>query len=98
MKSKANSKAESQAIDTIVTYLTESHLEHHGGYPYDYKWIGDTLVVAGLDDGKARDATELIVLTRNDILTWYKAARAMLPEMEDDMNSALGETTPESIC
>jgi hypothetical protein len=91
-----NSEAESQALDTIVTWLTERHLEYDGGYPYDYEWIGDTLAIAGLDGGKENNATTLIVLKRSDILRWHKAALAILPEV-DDMNEALSETAPEHV-
>ena len=34
--------------DDVALILTEGHLSVYGGYPYDYDWFGDTLVVASL--------------------------------------------------
>ena len=44
----------------IIEFITESHLDLFGGYPYDYAIDGDTLWVAELDDGKERARTMLV--------------------------------------
>jgi len=40
----------------VMEFLTESHLDTDGGYPYDWTQIDDTVVIATLDDGKEGNA------------------------------------------
>lgn len=81
------------AIDLMIEHLTEAHLDRIGGYQYDYEWIGDTLVVAALDPGKAYYRTMIETYQREDLLDWFERAIAFcVEEDQDDFQMALYET------
>lgn len=85
------SETDQEKLDYIIVFLTERHLDLYGGYPLDWAWIGNTLVVADLDDGKDRNRTELRQYERDKLIAWYDAARK-LADGDDDMTDALYET------
>jgi len=64
--------------DDIIEFLTEDHLSIFGGYPHDYDWIGDTLVVADLDDAKDRHRTMLRKWSSKAIDEWVRDANRLL--------------------
>lgn len=79
-------------LRAMVAYLTQSHLDHDGGYPYDYEWFEEdrTLAVASLDPGSGPgggQATSLEVYSRRELLLWYDRAAVVyldyLPGVED---------------
>jgi hypothetical protein len=59
----------------MVEYLSERDLEAQGGYPYDCRWFGRTLVIAGLDEAKAYGVTKLELYKRKELLRWFDRAR-----------------------
>lgn len=79
-------------IEKVIEHLTESHLETHGGYAYDYQWIGEYLVVAGLDDAKERNRTKIDTYHRGNIIAWYDRAEAFLKDNPVHLSDALFET------
>lgn len=79
-------------LRAMVAYLTRSHLDHDGGYPYDYEWFEEdgTLAIASLDLGRGPgggQATSLEVYSRRELLSWYDRAAVVyldhLPCVED---------------
>jgi hypothetical protein len=86
-------KTDKNRLDTMVEFLTESHLDVFGGYPHDYRWIGQTLVVADLDDGKERNATQLLVTNRSALIAWCKRAEKYQTKFPNsDIEECLYET------
>jgi hypothetical protein len=85
-------KSRQKKLDLVLEFLTESHLEIDGGYPYDQAKIGSCWVIAGLSsDG----STEIQAFEEDDLIDWYDRAMAFLavPEhaFEFDLASALYE-------
>lgn len=56
----------------MIEYLCERDADAHGGYPYDFKWIGRTLAIAGLYE---RGGTKLVTYSREELLRWFDRAR-----------------------
>ena len=83
-------------VAELVLYLTEGHLDGFGGYPHDYEWVGDHLVIADLNDGKERNQTQLVVIKRSVLADWELAARAFMAEYDEfDYEESVEETRPE---
>jgi hypothetical protein len=78
-------KTDKDRLNTMIEWLTENHLDSLGGYPHDWKWIGNTLVVADLDDRKERNATLLVTYQKIELLRWCKRAEKFMSERIDDM-------------
>ena len=60
--------------DRVIRYLTESHLDSEGGYPYDYDVFMGVVFIAGLDDAKERNRTELLTYNTQHLVDWYDRA------------------------
>lgn len=67
-------------LNSITDLLLNSHIDIIGGYPYDYTWVGDILVIATLDDRKERNATKIEKYTRKQLLKWYAKAFKLNPK------------------
>jgi hypothetical protein len=52
--------------------------------PYDYIWVGNTLVVAGLDPRKDNHRTEITTYHKRDLVPCYNRAARYAKENEDD--------------
>lgn len=61
-------------IERVLKWLTESHLEMHGGYPYDYFIDRQIVWIAALDGGKDRARTSLWSYRITDLVCWYDNA------------------------
>lgn len=84
---------EGRKLKRMIAFLTESHLDSNGGYPYDFKWIGDTLAVASLDHD---EATQLKTYERDALIAWHDRAVAYLKEdPEETWATACWETMEE---
>ncbi len=81
-------------VDDIIEVLTEGHLRSEGGYPYDYRWIGYHLVIAG-HRGGSDSQTELTVYTGKQMNEWAVEATEALEDYDGDKEEAILETTPE---
>jgi len=68
----------------IVLYLVCGHLDNFGGYPYDYEWIGNELVIAELDDSKDRCRTLITRHPEAFIVQWAANADEAIREDEDE--------------
>ena len=80
----------------MIKFLTESHLDAFGGYPYDWTIIGDQVVVAELDDGKDRQRTQLAIWTVPELLAWHdRAVAEQAADVECDWIDACLEAYPE---
>jgi len=90
---KRINKAVDKAIDKMVTFLTESHLDNDGGYPYDWAEIGDEIVIAELDPAKDNNSTLLSRWPIGTLLAWHDEACEIQDEC-DDWEEALYETMP----
>ena len=85
-----------EKLDAVVTFLTEAPLDD-GGYPYDYEWLGSTLVIAELDDD---GATKIGIYKRSDLLRWYRLASRFLRDHEGegyDVEKAFHETRARAL-
>lgn len=85
-----------EKLDRVIEYLTESHLEFHGGYPYDHGIIEDaqTVIVASLDDSKDRLRTQLETYFIPDLMVWFdEAAEIMRGDPECEFFEAMDEAT-----
>jgi len=69
-----NIKTDKDRINTMIEFLTESHLDTFGGYPYDWLRIGDKFIIAELDDGKERNCTMLRTYKKSQMIAWCKRA------------------------
>jgi len=87
----------SRSLEKVIEFLTESHLDTYGGYPYDYEIHDDYLFVAELDDGKERAATLLKKYPIAALEAWYKEARKFKAEYKEDWTCAFFETMPK-VC
>ena len=68
-------------MDDLLEYITESHLRHDGGYPFDSIWIGDLLVVAELNhDG----ATRIETYGKHYLAEWLNEAEKFRSEVCSD--------------
>jgi hypothetical protein len=81
-----------EKLERMIKFLTESHLDVFGGYPYDCVWIGDTLVVASLDDFKERHRTQIEKYDRKKLIDWHDRAVEFVEEEGETMRTALWET------
>jgi hypothetical protein len=85
-------------LQIVIDHLTRSHLGHSGGYPYDYAWVGDQLIVAGLHDPDSGGCeTSIERYERRNMIRWFnRALNACLEDQEDDeewdLSMALYET------
>jgi hypothetical protein len=96
-EARANAKTDKAKLEIMVAFFTESHLDIHGGYPHDYIWIGDTLVIADLDDGKDRNRTQIVTYKRAKLLAWYSRAEHFSKKFPDEsFSTCLHETYPNS--
>lgn len=79
-------------IEAVIEFLTERHLECNGGYPYDYRIIGNHLIIAELP---ADLETRLSVYLLDRLPAWYDRAEAEREEMGEDFDlfEALADTT-----
>ena len=90
-----------QQIDAVISFVTR-HRETSlvtgkslEGHPYDYAWVGSTLVVAGLVPG---GTTKVSTYKRRELLRWYRLAARFLRENEGyDIESAFYETDVEAL-
>lgn len=73
---------EDEKVEAMLCWVTTGHLESHGGYPFDWHWCGDTLVVAGLDAAKDC-ATEIVLYTRSQLLAWFDRAAEHMRHPDD---------------
>lgn len=92
-------------VDDIESYLTTSHLDYRGGYPYDYFIWGGGMWVAELDAGKDYAATSLAFYSDGYLLEWKEAANAWFKEAMSegdtdftlqDIEEAIGDSQPEA--
>lgn len=67
-------RSDEDRLNTMIEWITERHLDIHGGYPLDCTWIGKTLAVADLDDRKERNQTLLVTYKKNNLIQWCKRA------------------------
>jgi hypothetical protein len=67
-----------EKVAVMVRWVTEADLELYGCYPYDYVWCGERLFVAGRDEGKDRERTEIVEYTRHQLLDWLDRAVAVM--------------------
>jgi len=89
---RIKAKTDKAKLEILACYLTEWHLDIFGGYPHDCIWIGDTFIVADLDDSKDRNRTQLQIYKRKQMLDWYKAAEKFSREHPDEnFKSCLSE-------
>ena len=58
----------------VIETLTEIHLECCGGYPYDWVEHEGMVFIAGLDDGRDRNATRLDAYEAAELHRWEKRA------------------------
>ena len=82
-----------EQLDAVIAHLTEGPLDD-GGYPYDYEWLGSTLVIAELDHD------EVGLYKRRDLLRWHRLAARFLRENEGegfDVQSAFHETRSRAL-
>lgn len=82
-------------VMAVVAYLTESHLDLYGGYPYDWIAIDQWLIIAELDDGKDRNRTSISTYKRKTIIDWYDSAVHQLDCGADDIIDALILSMPD---
>lgn len=75
-----------EKTERMVQFLTESHIQTHGGYPYDYIIRGDVLFVAALDDRKERARTEAIAYSIAGLSDWYDRAAEYIRTSDDLFN------------
>ena len=73
-----------QRISEMVEYLTEGHIDAHGGYPYDHCLREAELIVAALNDGEDRAATQLEIYPVSDLVAWHKRAEAEMAAFPDE--------------
>ena len=84
-------------LDEIIEFLTETHLDTEGGYLYDHCWIGDTLVIAGLDPGKENLRTSIDTYTRRSLIAWHKRAEKFAAEHSKESSEVcFWETYPNA--
>jgi len=88
-------KTKEKKLDKMIERLTTGHLEHAGGYPYDWVRIGDEIVIAELPaDNETRIARYYV----GDLIAWHDAAIAEMKEYPDtDWASACIDTMPKQI-
>ncbi len=92
----------------VIRWLTESHINAYGGYPYDFEIHAGKLFVASLDDGKDRNRTTIDVYDVKSLAAWYNDALSQLIQNRDslewpekfsfdfgDWSGAFYETSPE---
>jgi hypothetical protein len=87
-----------QRLDELIEFLTEDHLDTVGGYPYDYCWLEDKLIVAGLDAGKEYNRTQVEIYDRKQLLAWHKRAERFAkkyPEEKENKATCFWETKEE---
>jgi len=85
-------------IDAMIEFLTTSHLEADGGYPYDYTRIGDVVVIAGLHDGGQDNETEISQYKEGDLVKWYdRAVRYLMANEDAGLGEAIWETAAEEV-
>jgi hypothetical protein len=91
-------KTDADRINTMVEFLTENHLDNHGGYPHDSIWIKDTLIIADLDDGKERARTMIVTYKKDTLIKWCKRAEKAKKDWwpNEDFATCLWETYPKS--
>lgn len=80
-----------QKLEKVIEFLTESHLDSDGGYPYDYSThFRGYIVVASLEyDG----STQIDVYKKRDLIRWYdRAIRFQKHYPEEDFKMAMMET------
>ena len=80
----------------LVAHLTEGHMETWGGYPYDWRWFGDELVVAALDPGKDHHATVIEVYEEGFLMRWAGDAVAYAEGEGCGFSDALRESRPDA--
>ena len=85
-------KTDENKLERMIEFLTESHLDVFGGYPYDYEWVDDTLIVAALDDAKERHRTLIGKYNREELIDWYDRAVDMFETENETFETALWET------
>jgi len=61
-------------LRVMQTYHIAGHLYGTGGYPYASEWIGEVLVVAGLDPAKDYEQTEICTYSRQSLLFHFDTA------------------------
>lgn len=73
--------ANKSKIDRAVKFLISGHLEFHGGYEHDYAFQDGVIHVAGLDDSKDRQKTEIASYLVSDLETWHDEAWGYITEV-----------------
>lgn len=73
-----------QLPENLVLLCDLSRIEAHGGYPCDWTWMGDTLVVASVDH---KEAPELLIYSREYLEEWRRRAIKMMIEEDPDYDS-----------
>lgn len=82
---------EAPGFDIILNELIASHLKVWGGYPYDYCIQEETVIIAGLDDAKDRNRTQLMWHDISMLKEWQSAW-----ELREDEDDSIWEYTPDS--
>lgn len=67
-----------EKIEKVIDYLTTSHLDSFGGYPFPWRRIGDSIVIASSfpDTGKVT----LEVYEDTELAKWYDGAALLMAE------------------
>jgi len=86
-----NEKLKAIRVQMIIEHLSESHLDNDGGYPFDYGWIGDVLVVAELGE----KGTRLARYSRDYLSEWISEINIHRNEF-DSLLDAIHECQPDS--
>lgn len=75
----------------LVAYLTEFHLQHQGGYPFDSAVIGEEFVIAEVDD---QDETHLRRYPIETLFAWHAQAKEYRKAHRSGWWDAYIETEP----
>lgn len=77
--------------ERLFLYLTESHLDSQGGYPFDSAVIGEEFVIAAIDD---QDQSHLYRYPIELLFVWHEQAAKYKKSTRCDWTSAFIETAP----
>ena len=82
LKSK-KTKPKPRTVDeeSLIEVLTEMHLSDEGGYPYDYTWVGNVLVVATIDHD---NASKIDTYTGRQVRQWIKDANSHIKDLASE--------------
>ncbi len=86
-------RSRAKKLEKILEFLTESHLDCYGGYPYDAAKIGTTWIIASLDDFKDRNQTKLEMYKEDALVQWYdRAVEFHRENPKEDFETCMYET------